>query len=229
MPVLAAAAGEVVSARYGEADGAYLALGRGAVEKRECGNGVMIKHGRWRTQYCHMRNGSVAVKPGQKVAQGQTLGLIGLSGKTEFPHLHLTVRRFGLAVDPFTGKTLGGGCTGGEAAAPLWQPKAAIAYRETAIYAAGIAARPPRAEEIKADVSLPQARAGGKPIWSAGRRPSASPPACAFRWSLRRPTAPSSPAVTMKPLGRRPGVFPPPDVASPRAAGRPDSTGSPRR
>jgi hypothetical protein len=136
VPVLAAAAGEVVSARDGEAAGTYLALGPGAVERRECGNGVILKHGRWRTQYCHMRNGSVAVKPGQKVVQGQTLGLIGLSGRTEFPHLHLTVRRFGLVVDPFTGKTLGGGCAGGEAAAPLWQPKAAIAYRETAIYAA---------------------------------------------------------------------------------------------
>jgi hypothetical protein len=158
VPVLAVAPGEVESVREGEIDGAYLQLGASAVVRRECGNGVILKHeGRWRTQYCHLRRGSVAVKPGDKVARGQTLGLVGLSGKTEFPHVHLAVRRYGLKVDPFTGKTMGGGC-GGNDGASLWLPATGVDYRETAIYAAGIASRMPDAEEIKADVSLPRAR-----------------------------------------------------------------------
>ena len=69
---------------------------------RDCGNGVLIAHADgWETQYCHLRLGSVAVVPGQPVDAGDLLGQVGLSGNTEFPHLHLSVRRNGTAVDPF--------------------------------------------------------------------------------------------------------------------------------
>ncbi len=162
VPVLAAASGVVDSVRDGEFDGAYLELGLDAVARKECGNGVVLKHeGRWRTQYCHLRRDSVAVKPGQKVKSGQTLGLVGLSGRSEFPHLHLAVRRYGLPVDPFTAQTLGGGC-GKDGGKPLWLSATGVDYRETAVYAVGVASRVPRADEIKADVSLPGARASGK-------------------------------------------------------------------
>ncbi len=58
---------------------------------RECGNGVVIAHaGGWETQYCHMAQGGLAVKPDQPVTTGQTLA-VGLSGLTEYPHLHFTV------------------------------------------------------------------------------------------------------------------------------------------
>jgi D-3-phosphoglycerate dehydrogenase len=51
---------------------------RGEIAGRECGNGVVIAHeDGWETQYCHMRRGSVAVQPGERVARGQTLGLVG--------------------------------------------------------------------------------------------------------------------------------------------------------
>ena len=54
---------------------------------------MLIDHGGgWRTQYCHMRQGSVRVRKGDRVRDRQRLGTIGLSGKTEFPHLHLSVR-----------------------------------------------------------------------------------------------------------------------------------------
>ncbi|MGH2349065.1 MAG: M23 family metallopeptidase [bacterium] len=41
--------------------------------------------------YAHMQPGSVRVKLGQRVRQGQMLGLLGNSGNTSAPHLHLHV------------------------------------------------------------------------------------------------------------------------------------------
>lgn len=73
-----------------------------ALEGRECGNGVVLRHADgWETQYCHMRQGSVQVQKGQQVQAGTQLGEVGLSGKTQFPHLHLSLRRDGKVIDPF--------------------------------------------------------------------------------------------------------------------------------
>ena len=72
------------------------------VSGRECGNGVVISHGDgWETQYCHLAKGSVTVRNGDRVAMGQVLGQVGLSGQTQFPHVHLSVRKDGNVVDPF--------------------------------------------------------------------------------------------------------------------------------
>lgn len=104
VPVFAAAAGVVKAVRDGVAD--RIDDGRAARDKRECGNGVVIEHGEgWETQYCHMRQGSIAVKPGDNTAKGGRLGLVGLSGATEFPHLHLALRQSGRVVDPFSGRS----------------------------------------------------------------------------------------------------------------------------
>jgi murein DD-endopeptidase MepM/ murein hydrolase activator NlpD len=39
--------------------------------------------------YCHLQPGSVRVRVGQRVRTGQQLGLVGNSGNTSGPHLHL--------------------------------------------------------------------------------------------------------------------------------------------
>jgi len=102
VPVLAAAAGEVTGVRDGVPDILMTDPGAPDLTGRECGNGVVLRHpDGWETQYCHLRQGSVAVAPGDMVAAGAVLGRVGLSGMTEFPHLHLSVRRDGVAVDPF--------------------------------------------------------------------------------------------------------------------------------
>jgi hypothetical protein len=41
------------------------------------------------------------VAPGDRVRAGDHLGLMGLSGRTQFPHVDLSVRRDGAPVDPF--------------------------------------------------------------------------------------------------------------------------------
>ena len=92
--VLAAAAGRVIGRRDGMADVMSDKASIGALVGRLCGNGLTIDHGEgWRTQYCHMKRDSLAVSLGQRVARGQRLGEIGLSGRTEFPHLHFAVYR----------------------------------------------------------------------------------------------------------------------------------------
>ncbi|MEM8839427.1 MAG: M23 family metallopeptidase [Pseudomonadota bacterium] len=103
--VLAIAEGTVVATRDGVADRlVFDAQSLAAVAGRECGNGVVIRHeGGYTSQYCHMFRGSVRVKEGETVQRGEPIGLIGASGHTQFPHLHLTVRRNGNVIDPMTG------------------------------------------------------------------------------------------------------------------------------
>lgn len=120
VPVLAAAAGRVRNVRDGMDDVSVAVLGQAAIEGRNCGNGVAIEHGDgWETQYCHLRRGSVTVAPGDEVAAGEVLGLVGMSGEASFPHLHLSVRKDGVEVDPFRG--LGAAPACGLGAAPLWR------------------------------------------------------------------------------------------------------------
>jgi hypothetical protein len=99
VPVIAAAGGTVIRTGDGLPDrnttwnvGGY-------------GNYVEISHpGGLTTIYGHLRRGSVAVTQGQQVEQGALLGLVGSSGKSNWPHLHFEVRRSGAAVDPFAGE-----------------------------------------------------------------------------------------------------------------------------
>ncbi|NJM29743.1 MAG: M23 family metallopeptidase [Rhizobiales bacterium] len=103
--VVASAPGTVTGLRDGVEDRlARTPEDRAAIAKIECGNGVVIAHdGGYETQYCHMRNGSIAVKKGDAVAAGQKLGQVGYSGDAAFPHVHLSVRRNGDKLDPFSG------------------------------------------------------------------------------------------------------------------------------
>ncbi len=118
--VRAGAGGVVVGARDGMEDRIYSPAFNDAVQGRECGNGVVIEHfDGWETQYCHLRKGSVTVRTGDRVVVGDKLGEVGLSGQTEFPHLHLSVRRNGIAVNPFAPKTPQS-CDPNLADRPLW-------------------------------------------------------------------------------------------------------------
>ncbi len=149
MPVLAAAPGTVRNVRDGMEDVAVKdSASRNPIAGRECGNGVLLDHpGGWQTQYCHMRKGSLRVQQGEQVDGGTVLGLVGLSGNTEFPHLHLTVRREKDVIDPFTGRSMRAGCNGEET--PLWRADQLVSYEEVALYNAGFAAGQPNIEAIR--------------------------------------------------------------------------------
>jgi peptidase M23-like protein len=142
--VVAAADGRVRAVRDGMPDVSVRALKKGVVAGREAGNSVAIEHGGgWETQYAHMRRHSVVVRPGDTVRRGQVIGVVGMSGETEFPHLHFEVRRDRQTVDPFVGPDGGEPCRAG--AHPLWTPEAlaALAYTATGVLGAGISGAQP--------------------------------------------------------------------------------------
>ena len=129
--VLAAAAGVVKAVRDGVADVNVHAIGADKIAGRECGNGVLIEHGGgWETLYCHMARGSLRVRQGEHVQAGTPLGLVGLSGNTEFPHLHFSVGCHDIIVDPFDADAAACGATHS-----LWSPAAAdaLAYHSPAV------------------------------------------------------------------------------------------------
>lgn len=100
--VVASAPGRVRGVRDGMEDRLFRQSDSSEVHGRDCGNGVVIDHADgWSTQYCHLKRGSVRVRSGAQVAAGTVLGQIGSSGRSSFPHVHLTVRKDGDVVDPF--------------------------------------------------------------------------------------------------------------------------------
>ncbi|MEM6903036.1 MAG: M23 family metallopeptidase, partial [Pseudomonadota bacterium] len=106
--VIAPADGSVLRVRDGMPDVAVTtAEAREAIMDQACGNAVVLKHdGGLETYICHMRQGSVVVKPGQIVKAGDPLGEVGMSGLAEFPHIELSARIDGVVVDPATGNAL---------------------------------------------------------------------------------------------------------------------------
>ena len=98
-PVHAAAGGLVVFAGRG---GGY-------------GNLVQIDHGGGsETRYGHLS--AITVGVGDRVAQGDVVGLIGSTGRSTGPHLHFEVRQDGRALDPLS--RLGEAVTGMTAEPP---------------------------------------------------------------------------------------------------------------
>lgn len=65
------------------------------------GNYVIINHGNgYQTLYGHMSK--ILARKGQSVSQGTRIGLVGSTGYSTGPHLHLTVYKNGRLVDPLT-------------------------------------------------------------------------------------------------------------------------------
>ncbi len=151
VPVTAAADGVVARLRDGVADAGFKEGDRASLAGKNCGNGLVLQHGNgWETQYCHLRRGSIIVRAGQRVQAGQKMGLVGFSGMTEFPHVHLTVRHNGQSIDPFIGETRAQQCGPGEH--PLWRAdlQPVLKYEPFAIYHAGFADRRPSPDEVRA-------------------------------------------------------------------------------
>jgi hypothetical protein len=107
-----------------------------------------------------MRKGSIAVRAGDIVKAGQPLGMVGLSGYTEFAHLHFELRHRGRIVDPFVGEGDAEPCKPGanplppaQGAIPFWTPQAlaAMAYLPSGVLGAGLAGDRPKLENSQVD------------------------------------------------------------------------------
>jgi murein DD-endopeptidase MepM/ murein hydrolase activator NlpD len=161
--VVVAADGRVLRTRDGMEDVSISGRGRESVADAECGNGAVVDHGRgWQTQYCHMARGSVAVKPGDAVKAGDRIGRVGLSGMTEFPHLHFTIRKDDKPVDPFAFGAGESACGGG---ASLWEPSVqrALTYQAGSVLNKGFAPGPVTMEAVESGTVERQVPTTGAP------------------------------------------------------------------
>lgn len=79
------------------------AAGDGVVSRANWFSGygkyVSIKHNNtYSTAYAHMS--LIAVKPGQRVKQGQVIGRVGSTGNSTGPHLHFEIIKAGVQINP---------------------------------------------------------------------------------------------------------------------------------
>ena len=149
IPVVASLGGVVEGVRDGMPDGIFTGERARFIKGKECGNGVYLRHeGGWKTQYCHLRRGSLLVARGERVVAGQKLGEMGLSGLTNFPHLEFRVEQNGVKVDPFTGGAVESGC--GSEQPSLWRGKVveSMVPSGTQLVSAGFAGRVPTLPEV---------------------------------------------------------------------------------
>lgn len=140
--VVAAASGTVTIVRDGMPDANFKLFGRDIISDRGRGNVVAIDHGDGLvTGYSHLKRGSISVIAGQQVQRGQSIGQVGMSGLTEFPHVHFEVIEDGVFIDPFTGKARHEGC--GLEGEGLWRSDVAgqLTYPRTLVMHTGFSDR----------------------------------------------------------------------------------------
>ena len=144
--VEAVAAGKVLRVRDGIPDRRVKSQAdKDKTKNIECGNGMVIDHGNgWETQYCHLRNGSIVVKPGTVVNAGTQLGMVGTSGLSSFPHVHLSFRYQGEIVDPFVGPNAKSGCNIPRNS--IWQQP--LSYKPTGVIRSGFADSAPTMDDL---------------------------------------------------------------------------------
>lgn len=87
--------GRVGTEIYAPAEGVVVFAGPLTVR----GNATMIDHG-WGVYTGYMHQSEIMVEVGDRVVPGQTIGLIGATGRVEGPHLHWEVWANGVQVDP---------------------------------------------------------------------------------------------------------------------------------
>lgn len=77
-------------------------------EPRGGGYIVKLRHkieGKWITStYMHLKKNSITVKRGEKVTEGQVIGLSGNTGESTGPHLHFEIQRGKNYIWSLTGK-----------------------------------------------------------------------------------------------------------------------------
>ncbi len=105
--VIAPIKGVVELKRDGVDDINAKGIDRKPLEGKECGNEVVISNDEMQIQLCHLKNKSIRVNVGDEINAGDVIGEIGLSGLTEYPHLHMSLHDKSDTVvreiDPFYG------------------------------------------------------------------------------------------------------------------------------
>ncbi len=154
IPVMASLDGVVDAVRDGMPDGIFTGDKAAFIKGKECGNGVYLSHDNGvETQYCHLRKGSIKVKKGDQIKAGQKLAEMGLSGRTNFPHLEFRLIKNNKAIDPFNGKVVETGCSIGKDSS-LWKSDAlmGVDLATTHLVSAGFSDKVPTLPAVVLDL-----------------------------------------------------------------------------
>lgn len=124
--------------------------------RKECGNAVLMDHGDGvQTIYCHMKENSIRVKSDQKLKKGDVIGQVGLSGFTQFPHLHFGIIKDNKIIDPFTGLNNTQNC--GTRKNVLWNEDVDLSYTPVLIHGVGFSDDIPDLKNIERNADSPSA------------------------------------------------------------------------
>ncbi len=119
-------------------------------QRKECGNAVLIDHGDGlNTIYCHLKKNSIKVTSGQTIKKDDVIGQVGLSGLTQFPHLHFGIIRDNEVIDPFTGQNNKQTC--GTKKRSLWLDQETLQYQPFVIQNMGFDNNLPSLTDIEKD------------------------------------------------------------------------------
>lgn len=155
--VIAPLGGTVTKVRDGEVDrfATNEELEKTKAMRKECGNAVMIDHGEnLQTIYCHLKQNSILVEQGQEVKTGDKIGQVGLSGFTQFPHLHFGIIKDKKIIDPFTGQDNNQKC--GTRKSNLWNKDLDLSYRPILIQNLGFSDDIPALNKIEKNSATPE-------------------------------------------------------------------------
>lgn len=85
---------------YAPADAVVLSIGPAGPS----GNLIRLRHPSLgvETGYCHLSRFAAGLRPSQRVRARQLIGYVGTTGRSTGPHLHFSVKRAGVFIDPLT-------------------------------------------------------------------------------------------------------------------------------
>lgn len=101
--VLAPCDGQVIRAIDGFADGSPVDLGSPTARS---GNHALIRCGDFDILLAHFRSGSLKIAAGEEIRTGQHIAILGNSGASDMPHLHIHAQRPGNDKAPFSGQPI---------------------------------------------------------------------------------------------------------------------------
>lgn len=101
-PVYAPCEGMIIASRDDRPDMPVPVMDLEVIE----GNHVLLRCDDVALLLAHFRPGSVRVRTGDRVRVGEQLGMVGNTGKTTEPHLHVSAQRLGSKLLPFSGEPL---------------------------------------------------------------------------------------------------------------------------
>ena len=153
VPVLSVKDGTILRIRDGEPDNwkTKADLDKIKTDRKECGNAILITHDDdTQSVYCHLRQNSIIVKKDQRIKKGDTIAMVGMSGLTEFPHLHYGYLKNKKIIDPFTGRSIETQC-GLKDAKSLWDKGLGLNYAPLNIQSAGFSTQVPTLDNLGKD------------------------------------------------------------------------------